>query len=123
MVRTVLIYGLALAVAAAALQWLEYQVWARAHASSITIALIATAFMALGVWVGARLFRPKAEAGPFEPNTRAQASLGISARECEVLRLLVGATGSVEHTRCEGRGEGSCEWRADWRGADRANTE
>ena len=41
----------------------------------------------------------------------------------EVLRLLVGATGAVEHTRCEGRGEGSCEWRADWRGADRAHTE
>lgn len=37
----------------------------------------------------------------------------------ELLRLLVGATGSVEHTRCEGRGEGACEWRADWRGIDR----
>jgi predicted hydrocarbon binding protein len=36
----------------------------------------------------------------------------------ELLRLLVGTTGSVEHTRCEGRGEGACEWRADWRGAD-----
>jgi predicted hydrocarbon binding protein len=35
----------------------------------------------------------------------------------ELLRLLVGTTGAVEHTRCEGRGEGSCEWRADWRGA------
>lgn len=35
----------------------------------------------------------------------------------EMLRLLVGTTGSVEHTRCEGRHEGSCEWRADWRGA------
>jgi predicted hydrocarbon binding protein len=38
----------------------------------------------------------------------------------ELLRLLVGTTGAVEHTRCEGRGEGSCEWRADWRGADRS---
>jgi predicted hydrocarbon binding protein len=37
----------------------------------------------------------------------------------ELLRLLVGTTGSVEHTRCEGRGEGSCEWRADWRSAER----
>jgi predicted hydrocarbon binding protein len=40
----------------------------------------------------------------------------------ELLRLLVGTTGAVEHTRCEGRGEGSCEWRADWRGADHAQT-
>lgn len=39
----------------------------------------------------------------------------------EVLRLLVGTTGAVEHTRCEGRGEGSCEWRADWRGAHRSH--
>ncbi|HEY2027177.1 MAG TPA: hypothetical protein VGG78_09215 [Gemmatimonadaceae bacterium] len=35
----------------------------------------------------------------------------------ELLRLLVGNTGTVEHTRCEGRHEGSCEWRADWRSA------
>lgn len=35
----------------------------------------------------------------------------------ELLRLLVGTTGAVEHTRCQGRGEGACEWRADWRGA------
>jgi predicted hydrocarbon binding protein len=40
----------------------------------------------------------------------------------ELLRLLVGSTGAVEHTRCEGRGEGSCEWRADWRGADHAKS-
>ena len=38
----------------------------------------------------------------------------------ELMRLLIGTTGAVEHTRCEGRGEGSCEWRADWRGASRA---
>ncbi len=35
----------------------------------------------------------------------------------ELMRLLVGATGAVEHTRCAGRAEGACEWRADWRGA------
>lgn len=40
----------------------------------------------------------------------------------ELLRLLIGTTGSVEHTRCAGRGEGSCEWRADWRGIDRSQT-
>ena len=40
----------------------------------------------------------------------------------ELLRLLVGTTGAVEHTRCEGRGEGSCEWRADWRGGDHGHS-
>jgi predicted hydrocarbon binding protein len=37
----------------------------------------------------------------------------------ELLRLLVGSIGAVEHVRCSGRGEGSCEWRADWRTFDR----
>lgn len=33
----------------------------------------------------------------------------------ELLRLLVAAGGRVEHVRCAARGEGSCQWRADWR--------
>jgi hypothetical protein len=38
----------------------------------------------------------------------------------EMLRLLVGSIGPVEHTRCNGRNEGTCEWRADWRTFDRS---
>jgi hypothetical protein len=37
----------------------------------------------------------------------------------ELLRLLIGSIGAVEHVRCSGRGEGTCEWRADWRSFDR----
>jgi predicted hydrocarbon binding protein len=37
----------------------------------------------------------------------------------ELLLLLVGSIGVVEHVRCVGRGEGACEWRADWRSFDR----
>jgi hypothetical protein len=33
----------------------------------------------------------------------------------ELLRLLIGSIGSVDHIRCDARGEGTCEWRADWR--------
>ena len=33
----------------------------------------------------------------------------------ELLRLLVGKAGVVEHVRCASRGEGDCQWRADWR--------
>ena len=50
----------------------------------------------------------------------APGSIGCTFYEAtlrELLKLLVGTTGAVEHTRCQGRGEGSCEWRADWRGA------
>jgi predicted hydrocarbon binding protein len=37
----------------------------------------------------------------------------------ELLLLLIGSIGAVEHIRCIGRGEGTCEWRADWRSFDR----
>ncbi len=37
----------------------------------------------------------------------------------ELLLLLIGSIGAVEHVRCTGRGEGACEWRADWRSFDR----
>ena len=94
--RTVLIYGLVLALGAVAVQWLEYRVWARAHASSMSIALVAAAFMALGVWVGAKVFRSRPAAGAFEPNTRAQTSLGITQREIQVLRLLASGRSNKE---------------------------
>jgi hypothetical protein len=37
----------------------------------------------------------------------------------ELLLLLIGSIGAVEHVRCNGRGEGTDEWRADWRSFDR----
>jgi len=33
----------------------------------------------------------------------------------ELLRLFGAASGRVVHVRCAARGEGSCEWRVDWR--------
>lgn len=38
----------------------------------------------------------------------------------ELLRLLIGSIGAVEHVRCSSRGEGACEWRSDWRAFDRS---
>jgi DNA-binding CsgD family transcriptional regulator len=96
MLRTILLYGVALALGAVALQWLEYQVWARAHASEIYIGLIGFAFLGLGVWVGARLFRTVPHGPAFERNHAAQASLGISPREHEVLCLLAAGRSNKE---------------------------
>lgn len=48
----------------------------------------------------------------------APGSVGCSYYEAvlrELLRLLIGGVGSVDHVRCSGRGEGTCEWRADWK--------
>lgn len=33
----------------------------------------------------------------------------------ELLALLVNSAGAVEHVRCAERGEGRCQWRAEWR--------
>ncbi len=96
MLKTVLIYGIALAAGAVALQWLEYQIWARAHAGTIYIALIAAAFLGLGIWVGRRLFHREPRAGEFTPNERAQASLGITERERVVLQLLADGRSNKE---------------------------
>jgi DNA-binding CsgD family transcriptional regulator len=96
MLRQVLIYGGALALAALGLNWLEYQVWARGHPGEIYVALIAVAFLGLGVWVGAHLFRTRSSAGPFEPNRAALSSLGITDREFEVLGLLAAGRSNKE---------------------------
>ena len=37
----------------------------------------------------------------------------------ELLRMLIGSIGAVDHVRCASRAEGTCEWRADWRTFDR----
>lgn len=51
----------------------------------------------------------------------APGSIGCAYYEAmlrELLRLLIGSVGSVDHVRCAGRGEGTCEWRADWKTFD-----
>lgn len=96
--KTVLIYGLVLALGAVALQWLDYRLWARAHAGQLWVGLVAAGFLGLGVWVGARLFRPVA-AGGFETNTPALTALGITRREHEVLGLLAAGRSNKEIAR------------------------
>lgn len=97
--KTILPYGLALAAGALALQWLEYRLWARTHALEIYLALLAAAFLVLGVWVGAKLFARPAAPADFEPNDRARASLGITDREFDVLRLLAAGRSNKEIAR------------------------
>src|SRR6185436_14331639 len=69
MLRTILLYGALLAAGSLGLQWLQYQYLVRAHPAE--------------AWLVQR-----EPARPFEANTRAVESLGISARELEVLTLL-----------------------------------
>jgi DNA-binding NarL/FixJ family response regulator len=84
--RPALLYGVALAAAAFALEWLDLQHGLRRWSTSAYVVAVAIGFAALGIWVGNRLTaRPRP---PFERNVAALASLGISAREIDVLELL-----------------------------------
>ena len=87
MLRTILVYGAVLAAGTFVLEWLQFRFLAQRHAVEAYVVLVAAAFLGLGVWLGAKLFR-HAPAAPFAPNTRAQETLGISERELEVLALL-----------------------------------
>ena len=95
MLRIILIYGVLLAAGAFGLQWLEFHYVVRTHPTETYLLLLALAFMGLGIWAGARLFRrPPPE--PFEPNTRVRETLGVSDRELEVLQLLAAGRSNKE---------------------------
>jgi len=93
--RTILIYGVVLALGAVGLQWLQYRLLVRTHPFEIYLALFAFACMGLGAWVGVRLLR-RPPAKPFEINRLALASLGVSERELEVLALLAAGRSNKE---------------------------
>ena len=96
--KRVAAYGAALAAGALALQWLDYDRLARSRPGDIYAALIAAAFLALGVFLGMRVFaapRP----GPFDGNPNAVASLGISPRELVVLEELAAGRSNKEIAR------------------------
>jgi DNA-binding CsgD family transcriptional regulator len=98
MLRTLLVYGLLLAALAGLLEWLQFQYLVRTYATETYVVLIAMAFLALGLWAGARLFR-RPPPGEFVENTRVQETLGISGRELEVLKLLAAGQSNKEIAR------------------------
>jgi DNA-binding CsgD family transcriptional regulator len=94
--KRVLTYGLLLAAGTFALQWLDYQRLARAHAGDIFVFLIAGAFLALGIYIGARVLGRRDAPQPFDGNPKAQATLGISPRELTVLHELAAGHSTKE---------------------------
>lgn len=101
MARTIILYALALAAAVALLEWLEYRYVTRAFSTEIYIALIAAGFVGLGLWAGRRL-TPAPAAGPFVRNEAAIRSLGLTARECEILALLASGQSNKQLARTLG---------------------
>ena len=99
MARTIILYALALALAAFALSWLELRWFARAFTLEIYLALVALAFVALGVWAGSKLTPRRAAEGPFQRNDAAIRSLGLSPREVEILDALALGESNKEMAR------------------------
>lgn len=89
-------YALLLALAAAALRYLDYLWLARAQPTELYIALVALAFLIAGTFLGARLTLPaQRPAG----NPAARAALGISPRELDVLHQLATGASNKEIAR------------------------
>ncbi|ERR1700722_9234088 len=114
MKRHVLIFGLVGGLMIAALQYTEYRFVVIEHSVELYGALVAGLFAAFGIWLGLRITRRResmqetgremvvvrevpaavpfsAEARatePFAPNTMQQQTLGITARELEILTLV-----------------------------------
>jgi DNA-binding CsgD family transcriptional regulator len=101
MARTIILYALALAAAATALEWLKFRYWTRLVPADLYIFLIAAAFIALGLWAGRRL-TPRPAGPDFERNHAAIRSLGLTARECEILALLASGQSNKEMARALG---------------------
>jgi len=95
MLRHILSYGILLAAGSFALQWLDYQRFARTHVADIAIFLVAAGFLVLGVVLGVRVFARPAPL-PFDGNPQAQATLGISPRELTVLHELAAGRSNKE---------------------------
>lgn len=88
--RTVILYGISLAVLVFLLKYLEYRLIVRDLTIEVYVGIVALFFTAMGVWVGLKLTRKKVVMiGPeFILNTTELQRLGISKREHEVLELM-----------------------------------
>lgn len=93
--KRAVLFGVLLGAGALALQWLDYQRLVFTRFGDIYVFLIAAAFLALGLMIGARVLggvRPL----PFDGNPQALDALGISPRELTVLRALAAGRSNKE---------------------------
>ncbi|MFN3943747.1 MAG: LuxR C-terminal-related transcriptional regulator [Allosphingosinicella sp.] len=93
-----ILYALALALAAAALEWLRFRHFAFAFPTELYVVLIAAGFAGLGLWAGRKL-TPRPAPAVFERNAAAAKSLGLTPRECELLELLASGRSNKELAR------------------------
>lgn len=88
--KTILLYGIAMAVLVGILKFVEYSFLVKDLSVEFYAGAIAFLFVALGIWAGRKLTRVKViVANPnFILDTEELQRLGISKREYEVLELI-----------------------------------
>ncbi len=84
--RILLVYGVALALIAGALEWLEFRYFTRQLPTQWYVVVIALLFAAVGVWTGWRLTRRSGKSDSSQLNKEQLAAL--SKRELACLELL-----------------------------------
>jgi DNA-binding CsgD family transcriptional regulator len=94
--KRVVLYGVFLALGTLALSWLDYLRLARANTGAVYEFLLAAGFLALGLYLGARVLGRSQEAVAFDGNPKAQAALGISSRELAVLHEIAAGRSTKE---------------------------
>ena len=96
--RTVVIYGVGIALAAVAIEQLKFRHAASEVSTDLYVGLLAVGFTALGHRLTAR--KPP---GPFERNLAAINALELTRRECQILELLASGQSNKELARSLGR--------------------
>lgn len=90
------LYGALLAAGTFALQWFDYLRVVRAGSTELYVALVALAFLVLGVLLGVRVFAPRPPPATFDGNPSARAALGLSPAELRVLEALAAGRSNKE---------------------------
>jgi NarL family two-component system response regulator LiaR len=104
--RRVLLYGALGGVLLAVLEYVEYQYYVRAYPAQVYGGLLAVIFTVVGMYLGLRWARPKEvvvvkevrvrDDGPFVPNQKMLAELGLTPREHEILGLIAAGLSNRE---------------------------
>ncbi len=88
MKKTIIFYGLVLALLVFLLEYFEYRYLVRELSVEVLLLIFAVFFTGIGLWAGKKLTSPKLTLDRFQKNEKAIAYLHLSERELEVLELV-----------------------------------
>ena len=87
--KTLILYGIALAVMTAILKFIEYRYYVRDLSLEMYVGLVAAIFIGLGVWIGVRVTRKTVKSRIVEPVDAARIKeIGITMRALGFRQLI-----------------------------------